>query len=412
ASNNMGAILGSLLAGFVFIQLIGIRYTLIVAGILNLTIGMAFLKKPRLTGLLAITTVFLVFSTFAPYDLQKFYTKGFFRALSIPEDSRIYKEIVFHKEGLYATVNVIEEGGEIQSLLINGKSQSGTAATDLRVNYLLAYLPLMLHENPQNALVLGLGTGATAGQLAAQVKTTILEIEPAVADAASYFNKTNLDVLNNPQAELIIDDARNYLLRSEKKFDLIIPELCDPWQDISTMFYSQEFFELGKEHLSQDGLFVQWVPIYLMEADTFKSFYATFESVFPNTAIFANIRSSERDGPYPTEMLFVGSESPIELENIAWRFYLMDISAQNRLTEIIFQDGVRPRAPYEDTPDRVASLLLSTSDQMAEYAKGAQIVTDDNLLLEFASAKKVLKGTPMDVLIDLNRFLGGSVIEG
>lgn len=412
ASNNLGAIFGSLFTGLIFIPLLGIKYTVLFAGLLNILIGLGFTKKLSSKKTATILIAFTIFSCLAPYNIHKFYVKGFFRTLTISETSQINKEIIFHKEGKYATINVLEEGNQIISLLINGKSQSGTSSTDLRVNHLLAYLPLLLHSNPQNALIIGLGTGTTTGHLAYNVDTTTLEIEPVVLEAAEFFKEINRDVLNNPRAEIIIDDGRNYLMNSNEKFDIIVPEASDPWQDISTMFYSQEFFELGKDHLNKNGLFVQWVPIYLMGAEEFKMFYATFNSVFSNIEIFANVHSSERLGPYPTELIFVGSNSEINLNNIAWRYYLLDEESRSKLTNVIFQKGVRPRAETEDTPDRIILLKMFDNDDLKNYVINSPIITDNNLLLEFSTARNVFLGSPVEVLNDLNNYLRGVNYEG
>jgi spermidine synthase len=295
-------------------------------------------------------------------------------------------------------VTVIKDPFEAIALLINGKGQGSNIITDLRVNFLLAYLPLLLKPESEESLVIGLGTGTTSGQLAKFTNVTTVEIEPAVVDASKHFWFMNLNVLENPNHKLIITDGRNYLLQSKEKFDIIVPEPCDPWQSFSAALYSKEFFELVKGHLNEDGLYVQWVPIYELSVDDFKSFYRTFNSVFPNVIAFANIKEDE---PLPvpiryntSEIIFVGSTKEIEYENIRENFDKLPLKSKEDL-----------RAIRINSANDLFHLLLFTSEEMEGYAADAPLITDDNLKLEFSTAMKALYQDPREVIDDINEFL-------
>ena len=85
-------------------------------------------------------------------------------------------EVVYYEEGLHATVTVRSLFDKGYALFINGKGQGGFEAKDLRVNFLLAYLPELTNPKAQESLVIGLVTGTTSGQLSQFTKTTTLEI--------------------------------------------------------------------------------------------------------------------------------------------------------------------------------------------------------------------------------------------
>ena len=309
----------------------------------------------------------------------------------------------FYKEGFHATINVLEEEGGIISLLINGKGQGGTSITDLRVNYLLAYLPLLLHPNPKSVLVIGLGTGTTVGHLAHHIKTKVVEIEPVILESVEFFSSVNMNVLKNKNVNIVIDDGRNYLLRSNEKFDIIALEPSDPWQDFSTLLWSKEFLEISKKHLKENGLFVQWVPIYTMNVEDFRSFYHTFSSVFPHVVAFANVKKDESPEAHTSEIILIGSENPIDLENIRKNFYLLDEESREDLSQVLLFPKVRFEG--EDATDRILFLLMFTGEEMEGYGKESSLVTDDNLKLEFSTGRNVIRGKPGEIVKDINNFL-------
>ena len=143
SANNLGAIIGSFGAGFILIPLLGIKASIIFAGAINVFVagiiiaksGKEFFKK----SFFVFLVLFLVLAYFGNYNVQQMHTGGFYRTEEIYEE---LGPVVYYKEGLYATITVRDLfSGAGKALFINGKGQGGTEITDLRVNFLLAYLP-------------------------------------------------------------------------------------------------------------------------------------------------------------------------------------------------------------------------------------------------------------------------------
>ncbi|GIU68387.1 MAG: hypothetical protein KatS3mg001_237 [Candidatus Pacearchaeota archaeon] len=402
SANNVGAIIGSFAAGFILIPLIGIKESIIFAGSINMLIGSIIILKSKSfeenrDKIFIITSVllFLILAYIGNYSIQQMHSGGFYRTLEIEKD---LGPVIYYNEGLYATVSVRELFGKGKALFINGKGQGSTGIFDLRVNFMLAYLPILLKPDTKDVLVIGLGTGTTSGQLAQSVNVKTIEIESAVLEGSKYFSTFNLNVLENPNHTLIIDDGRNWLLKNEEKYDVIIPEHSDPWQSFSTALFSKEFLELASEDLDENGLYVQWVPIYQMSVKDFKNFYKTFTSVFPNVVVFANIKPDE-DTPVrfeTSELIFVGSKNKINIsEELINENY-------NKLPEISKQQLNLIRL---SSGSEIYHLFVFKSEQMKGYADDAKIITDDNLLLEFSTAKRVLNQGPKEVINDIERFV-------
>jgi hypothetical protein len=133
-----------------------------------------------------------------------------------------------------------------------------------------------------------------------------------------------------------------------------------------------------------------------MSVEDFRSFYKTFNLIFPNNVGFANIKYDE-DTPVKfetSEILIIGSQKEIDLSKIDLNYKNLPIESKQYL------DGLRLSSGEE-----ISHLLLFTDEQIQGYAENAEIVTDDKPILEFSTAKKVLMQDPRAVIEDINNFL-------
>ena len=400
SANNFGAIIGSIAAGFLLVPLLGIKGSIVVAGIINLIVAammlFSFAEKAAKIVLPAAAVLFFIFIFTAKYDIDEMHSSGYYADL--PKDMALDWKTVYYKEGMHGTVAVQQYKDERSfTLLMNGKGQGSNVITDWRVNQLLAALPLLINPGAKNALVIGLGTGTTSGLLAQAVDTTTIEIEPAILGAAKYFSEVNHDVLENSRHKIVIGDGRHFLLKTDEKWDMIIPEPSDPWQSFSSALFSEEFFRLAAEHLNESGIFMQWVPSSSMSEDSFKSFYKTFNSVFPSVAVFANIRENEEFAvPLPpSEFLLIGSNNEIAFNDLDRKFKELPVSLKNDLSKA----GI-PSA------SEIRFLFLASGRQIGNYAVDAELLDDDMPLLETSVARYIISSkTSLEVINSLQEFL-------
>jgi len=224
--------------------------------------------------------------------------------LSIEEvrASQEVEEILFYEESLYQSVMVTStESGE--KLRLNGKIQCTMSPLDHAGIVNLGFLPFNLYEynygTPQTALNVGLGCGITSKALSEHLKTTTIEIDPVVVEANVFFNEP-ID------HRLIIDDARNWLLRNDEKFDIIVTEPSDPYHN-NGMLYTKEYFSLLSDRLTENGLVSQWVPAWELPDDNFMIFYNTFHSVFPYVYVYYMVPDNF------SQLIFIGSQKSIEV---------------------------------------------------------------------------------------------------
>jgi predicted membrane-bound spermidine synthase len=365
ALNTAGGIAGSLVTGFLLIPSFGLVRTLGALAIAAAIVGVVAVFRDRPSGLargaIVVVAVAVVVAAVAiPEDHLA-------RLLTLTRQGRL----VFYAESAGGAVAVVEQpGGDatLRRLYIQGVSNSGDAMTSLRYMRLQAMLPLLIHRGePRSALVIGLGTGITAGTLLAYPgleRRVCAELLPAVVQASPLFAGT-FQAAADPRLEIRVRDGRRELLRSADRYDLITLEPPPPSAQGVVNLYSRDFYELARRRLEPNGIVAQWWPLPTQNDEDSRSLVRSFVDVFP----YASLWTTELH-----EMLLVGSPDPMVLDagEIARRF------AQPGVTSALNQVGVRS-APA------VVATWISGRDGLDRYARGAAPVTDDRPRIEYAA---------------------------
>ena len=146
-------------------------------------------------------------------------------------------------------------------------------------------LPTLLHPQPRDALVIGLGSGVTADAILASgeiQRLDVVEISPEVVEASAYFERENRGVLKKPGVRLLIGDGRSHLRLSDRQYDVIVSEPSNPWMAGVAALFTREFFEAARARLRSGGVFCQWAHTYEIAEEDLRSIVHTFASVFPD----------------------------------------------------------------------------------------------------------------------------------
>jgi len=314
AANSIGAVFGTLAAGFLMLPLLGIQDSIIITALINFSIGIIILAKRHyvkyqyLIGvIILIVVVFWFVPGYNPETLN-FGTYTYAHPEFSNEDRLEFlsiQDLIFYKDSLYSTVMVTEAGEETYLLTINGKIQCSNIEQSHKEIIRLSSFAYDAFSNnygsPDNALVVGLGCGANSKWFSERLDTTTVEIDPAVVQASKIF-------YSEIEHDLFIDDARNWLLRNEAKFDIIMGQPQDPYENYGNL-YTQEYFELQKSRLTDEGIVSQWVPLFEMSSNDWNIFYNTFHSVFPHVYIFQT-----NDGENPKTLAILGSKKPLKID--------------------------------------------------------------------------------------------------
>ncbi|MHC8309090.1 spermidine synthase [Pseudomonas sp. GT1P32] len=384
AFNTLGGIVGVMLCGFVLIPWLGLVRTLGLLAIVAAGIGYFAVrkghgvKKGRRQAVVTIGLLSVAVAVFTPVNKLASLLPGARNAT-----------LAFYEEGRGGTVAVVTQGkGQkaFQRLYIQGVSNTGDAMPSLRYMRIQALLPLLIHNGePRSALVIGFGTGITAGALTRYPgleHRVVAELLPSVVKAAPLF-KGNFNAAADPGVDVRLRDGRQELLRNPQRYDLITLEPPPPSAAGVVNLYSRDFYQLAASRLEKQGLVAQWLPLPTQNIDDSRALVRSFLDVFP----YANVWTSEFH-----EMLLVGSMEPIALDAA-------------KISERFQQDSVR--SALQDVGIGSANALLATwvTDRtgLERFAADAPPVTDDQPRIEYAPwvrAKEISRVLP--ALLDLH----------
>ncbi|MCU0594261.1 MAG: fused MFS/spermidine synthase, partial [Desulfobacterota bacterium] len=262
--NTVGAILGSLCAGFFMLGSLGLWSSLWFASFLYL--ALAFVAalfagtgmKRHMAWAVAGIAMILHFSAQTDrYPLVYLGAEGNQELVAVIEGS----------QSITSVVKVKDQGQEeYLTLVLNNKYiLGGTKPTFAATHRAQTIVPMSIHENARSIFYLGMGTGITADTALRYdvVRVTVCELVPEVVRAARlYLTDHVARLFNDPRASVVIEDGRNYLLGKQERYDLIIGDLFLPWKIGIGNLYTVEHFQTAKSRLKQDGLFVQWLALY------------------------------------------------------------------------------------------------------------------------------------------------------
>lgn len=169
------------------------------------------------------------------------------------------------------------------SFVVNGKAD-GSARSDAPTQVMGGLIGAALHRAPRTALVIGLGTGSTAGWLARvpeMERVDVVEIEPAVLRVAADCAAVNQNVLANPKVALLLGDGREVMQTTGRTYDIVFSEPSNPYRAGIASLFSEEFYRSVRERLTREGLLLQWLQGYEVDAQVVRTAYATLRAVFP-----------------------------------------------------------------------------------------------------------------------------------
>jgi spermidine synthase len=387
AINTLGAIAGAFCTGFILIPKMSTRFTILFSTALCILLaGFAYrpLRKDvdvDLRRSLAVGASFamILLLLAAPQMQLGNLSKGAYdllvRLRANPEftmdesatrqyDPNTTNRLLMYKEGPTATVSVREDWG-VRSMAINGRTNASDRA-DMPTQVMLGQLPILLAPHMETGLIVGFGSGVSVGSmLQSEIKSLeCVELEPEAIEAGSFFNHVNNQPLADPRLRVIIDDARTYLRVNPTLYDMIVSEPSHPWVPGVANLFTQEFFELGRSRLRDDGVFVQWVQIYQLSTESLRSVLATFKSVFPHVMVFRVEGAAQGK-----DLILVGSRQPLNLERVG----------EKMQGELVSRELSRINV---NSPRDLEDWFVCDETQLSPAVESAVINTDDNMRVE------------------------------
>jgi spermidine synthase len=370
AANTAGCVAGTVLAGFVLIPTLGYNRSIIVVGIFLAGVGGAVaigsarrremllweILRPAV-ALAAAAALVVVF--FIPAD-RLTYTQRQIAHTGAP---------TAHHEDTVASVDVTGGSPRSRSLYING-----TNITRLTiVTKLLAYVPKAARPNASTMLSICFGMGTTyRSAITLGLHTTAVDLDPTEPSVMSWFYPDASQYLNNPLGQVVINDGRNYVRLSDKKYDIIAIDSPPPiWSAGAVVLLTQEFYQEAAQRLNPGGILATYLP--LQPAPIQKMILRTFRSVFPYMTVVYEPHNNP-GGDY-----ILGSQAPITFSPAALQATFGSPAAQADLAGA-------PDFPVESTAWWVAKIPASvrmTNNQVNAFTGPGPLLTDDRPLTEY-----------------------------
>ena len=396
AINTVGAIAGAFITGFILIPKASTRFTLLFAATCCLIVaGVAYRpvstsRDPAVKRSLAIglTFVFVIalFIVAPRMNLADLSIGAYDSLVRVIAQSRegvtegdttagsSVHELLMYDEGPTATVSVRRDRDTV-SMAINGRTNASDSIYDMPTQVMLGQLPLLIAPRIDNGLIIGYATGVTVGaMLQSPIKSvTCVELEPRTVAGSEFFNHINNRPLDDARTKLIIDDARTFLRVTPNRYDIIVSEPSHPWVPGVANLFTQEFFELGRVHLKDDGIWVQWVQIYQLSTESLRSVLATYQKVFPHVLVFrvGGLNKGK-------DLLLIGSNWPLNLDRLSERFADPRIAAELSRVDLKSEADVR-------------GWFVCDESKLGPAVAGAKINTDDNMHIEMTVPREAFR---------------------
>ncbi|MCX8037010.1 MAG: fused MFS/spermidine synthase [Candidatus Sumerlaeia bacterium] len=374
--NTVGAILGSLAAGFILIPTLRIPWTLFLLSMGNIAMAVALtLNLPHLHP----TRRYFVIGLAGLCALVLLVRFPFDTVFHRPEATQ---RLVYYEEGPLATVSVMENPMGERTLYVDKVGVAGTDRILVTDQKSLAHIPMLIHEKPQTALTVGFGSGGASYsylQYASLEKLDCVEICPTVLNAAFLLTTANKGkVLNftrrgawspaDPRYSVILDDVRSFLRFTPKRYDVIATDCTDLRYKTNANLYDLEYFQLCRDRLTSAGMVVVWMPLSGLSPEMFRCALRTFHKVFPDFSIW--YMNNE-----PTHyILLVGSAQPLHIDYRRMVERLKEPAVGTDLRELLL-----------DSADKLLSCYLTDGRALAADLENAPINSENRPYLEFYS---------------------------
>jgi spermidine synthase len=341
ALSTVGSILGSFLPTFLLIPAFGTRNTFLILSLALLLPSLTALVAIRAAREAALAAAMAAIVLLIPVIVDH----GLVRP---PE----YGRVIHEAESAYNYIQILDRNGQIRLALNEGHATHSIYDPDAALtggpwDYFMVGPYFNADQRPEDVesmLMIGLAAGTTAKQFTAAygpIPIDGVEIDAEIAEIGrEFFDMTE------PNLNVIIDDGRYYLTRTDKHYDVIgIDAYRQPY--IPFHLTTREFFVEVRDHLSDDGVVVLNAGRTRSDFRLVEAMASTMKDVFPSVYII--------DVANFTNSMVIATREPSQIDNFAANISRIDPASLIR---------------------QVGDELLATGN-IREWTRTDQVFTDD-----------------------------------
>ena len=377
AMSTIGAVAGSLAAGFLLLPALGAQRALMVIALLNLAVGVVLWSAEpgrRRRGMAGATAVaaagFLLGAFLIPsHTFHKLFN-----------ESRSQTEMIYCSEGVTATVTVHQyppgtnQQDDLMVICTNGVDVAGSDYMLRTTQLLQGHLPLLLQKEGARVMQVGFGSGETSRVvlLEGASKLDAIEICAGLVRAAPLFGAINDHFYRDPRVRIILMDAKNYALLTGETYDIIMNDSIHPRVAGNASLYTVDYFEDCRKRIAPGGFMSSWFPVYGMRVEELRMIIRSFQTVFPHATLWMAHNVVNRHAL----LLAPVGDTPLRID---YEEYHRRISIPAVAADLASIDM--------DDPEFFISSLVMDEDALREYSQGAELNTDEHPLLEYRVPK-------------------------
>lgn len=368
-SNTLGSVLGGFLASFLFIPLVGSSQSLIILSTVNFSLALIFAPRWGKTipaGLAILALWLFLFKRQSLYPNEVQWRINWARSKNI--------EFVFAEDEVASVFGYHDQKMNDYNLFIDGVPTTGKVGE----TKLMAHIPILLHPNPENVLVIAFGMGTTyRSSLLYEINTDVVELVPSVPSLMSLFHPDANRFFTHPQGKIIINDGRNYIFLTKKKYDIVTIDPPPPFNAAgTTVLYSQDFYQEIARKLTSNGVVSQWLWFGSRE-DDIKMAAKSFLNVFPYVLVFQT--------PAGSGGIFLeGSFQPFDLQQLP-----------DKIIRLSPQVNADIQENYQDFGlNQLSNLIIGDRSSLIQWVGNLPPVTDNYPRTEYFFLRHIFNSKP------------------
>lgn len=378
-SNTSGSIVGAIVTSLILIPLVGSLQSIILLTLGNFLLALILISlelkllstTQRPIFLSTLVLLILAIMGLLVYQGDKLFDGTTKKWLSFANAQNA--RVIFKEDNIASVIGIQGQEGYKNVLLVDGVAMT-VKVIETR---LMAHLPIAFHKSPKSMLVICFGMGSTyRSALLHQLNTDVVELSSAVANMSSLFYSDISNLAANGKGKVIINDGRNYVKLTKKKYDLVTIDPPPPFNAAgTTVLYSEDFYKNMLHALNSDSVVMQWVPAPPRPDDT-QMVTKSFLNVFP--FVIALKSPGLEKGVF-----LIGSLSPIRFD-------------QKRINDVFHSKIVtNDLAEFSQKVDAGTIFpLITNRDELIKRTQHVDPVTDDHPRTEYFGLRHIF--TPIE----------------
>ena len=189
------------------------------------------------------------------------------------------------KRSKYQEIIIADLDAFGKSLVLDGFIQS-SELDEFVYHESLVHPAMVLHPNPRKVLIVGGGEGATLREVLKHntiERAVMVDIDEEVIELSKkYLPFMHRGAFNDKRAEIVIADGKEYIEKTNERFDVVILDLTDPYSaEISKVLYTEKFYKAVYRVLNNDGVMVTQAGNSFFYEDVYDDVLRNVQKVFP-----------------------------------------------------------------------------------------------------------------------------------